>query len=379
MYVKRDIEAKIKDYLFKGKILIIYGPRQVGKTTLVKKIMADHGQMRSRYINCDQADERGLLLNAQTSTQLKDVIGDAQLVIIDKAQRVTNIGLKLKLLVDNYPKQQIIATGSSSFELANKIVEPLTGRTREFWLYPFSLSEMQTVIPSPLEINRRLESWLLYGTYPEIVAAASLDEKKTAIQSISNNYLYKDLLEFGKIKNSEILHKLLEALALQLGNEVSYTELGSLLQINKETVASYITLLEQSFIIFHLRPFSRNLRKELSKLRKIYFWDTGIRNTLINNFNPISLRTDIGALWENFIISEKKKQQNFIGNLKSYYFWRTWDQQEVDLVEDAGGQLHGFEIKWQKTKKRPPKAWRETYLHASWQTITRDNFLKVLK
>ena len=378
MYVKRNIEANIERYLFKGKALIIYGARQVGKTTLVKKIIASSPQITSRYINCDEPDELKQLIEAQSSTQLKDVIGDTQLVVIDEAQRVTNIGLKLKLLVDTFPRQQIIATGSSSFELANKISEPMTGRTWEFWLYPFSVNELGDTW-TQLEINRRLEPLLLYGSYPQVIETALVDEKKAVLQSISNNYLYKDILEFGKVKNSEVVRKLLEALALQVGQEVSYTELARLVDLNKETVAAYIRLLEQSFIIFRLRPLSRNLRKEISKLRKIYFYDCGIRNALINNLNQLSLRNDIGALWENFIISEKKKQENFIGNTKSYYFWRTWDQQEIDLVEDVGGILKGFEIKWQRARKSAPKAWHETYPNSTWEVVTRDNLQQFLK
>lgn len=378
MYVKRSIEITINQYLYQGKAIVIYGARQVGKTTLVKKILADQSAYESSFINCDEPDELKTLNEAETSTQLKDIIGNSKLVVIDEAQRVTNIGLKLKLMVDNFPQQQIVATGSSSFELANKISEPMTGRTWEFWLYPFSITELSSFW-SDLEINRRLETLLLYGTYPQVVSSSSLDKKKALVYSISNNYLYKDILEFGKIKNFETIRKLLEALALQIGQEVSFTELGKLLDLSKDTIANYISLLEQSFIIFRLRPLSRNLRKELSKLRKIYFYDVGIRNALINNLNPLSLRNDVGVLWENFVVAEMKKRENFIGQLKSYYFWRTWDQQEIDLIEESGGRYWAYEIKWKKVKKQPPKAWRDNYPASVWQAITSENFLNLLK
>lgn len=373
MYIKRAIEEDIKTHLFRGKAIVIYGARQVGKTTMVRKILADSA-VSAKYINCDEADQRRPFLEAETSTALKQILGDSKIVVIDEAQRITNIGLKLKLIVDTFPDRQIIATGSSVFELSAEIPEPMTGRVFEFWLYPFSISEMKNVW-SDLEFKRQLESLLIYGSYPDVIESSSLEDKKTAINVIVNNYLYKDILKFQNLKNSDIVRKLLEALALQVGNEVSYTELGKLLEIHRETVASYIGILEQAFIVFRLRPFSRNLRKELGKLQKIYFYDLGIRNSLINNHNPLTLRNDTGALWENFVIAEKKKQDNFIGNPKSYYFWRTWDQQEIDLVEEKEGRLYGWEMKWSKEQKKAPKAWREGYLNSTWEVITHDNFL----
>lgn len=374
MYTKRSVEDNVKKHLFQGKAIVIYGARQVGKTTMVKKIL-EESTYTTKYINCDEADQRRYLQEAETSSALNQVLGDAKIVVIDEAQRITNIGLKLKLMVDTYPDRQIIATGSSSFELSAEISEPMTGRVFEFWLYPFSISELKGVW-SDLEFNRHLESLLVYGSYPDVVEAVSLEGKKTVINVIANNYLYKDILKFQNLKNSDIVRKLLEALALQVGSEVSYTELGKLLSIHRETVASYIRILEQAFIVFRLRPFSRNLRKELGKLQKIYFYDLGVRNSLINNLNPLSLRNDVGALWENFIVSEKKKLDNFIGDPKSYYFWRTWDQQEIDLIEEKGGKLYGLEMKWSKDNKgKAPKAWKETYPDASWEVISRDNFL----
>ncbi|MEK7522683.1 MAG: ATP-binding protein [Patescibacteria group bacterium] len=372
--IPRTVEKTILKYLWKGKIIIIYGARQVGKTTLVKTIIKNLSLQSSIYLNCDENDIRQMFIHANTSTQLKEIIGNRKLVVIDEAQRIPDIGLKLKLLVDAFPSQQIIATGSSSFDLANTIVEPLTGRNISFWLYPFSISEIQTIYSST-EIHRILETFLIYGTYPAVIKAASFEEKQTNVSYIANNYLYKDIFKFQGLKASTVVTKLLQALALQIGSEVSYNELAGLLGIAKETVASYINLLEQAFVIFTLPPFSNNKRKELHKLRKIYFYDTGIRNALINNFNPISLRNDIGQLWENYSISERQKKWFWLTDKPNFYFWRTYDQQEVDLIEEKMGKIGAFEIKWKNARLKPPKAWRESYPKSHWTNITKDNFI----
>lgn len=376
-FIPRRVEKKINQYLWKNKVIIIYGARQVGKTTLVKNIVKSFPSLSSLYLNCDEQDIKQKLERAVTSTQLKEIIGNHRLIIIDEAQRITEIGLKLKLLIDNYPQQQIIATGSSSFDLANTIVEPLTGRNISFWLYPLSLNELQAIY-SPIELSRILETLLVFGTYPAVIKSPSLEEKQTNISYIANNYLYKDILRFQGLKASRIVIKLLQALALQIGNEVSYNELANLLGIAKETVAFYINLLEQAFVIFTLPPFSRNKRKELKKLRKIFFYDVGVRNALINNFNPLSLRADIGQLWENFVISERRKKWFWLTNRANSYFWRTYDRQEIDLIEEKGGELAAFEIKWQKIRKKPPKAWQETYPQSRWTAITKNNWQKIL-
>lgn len=375
MYIKRTIEQKILTNLFKKSVIVIYGPRQTGKTTLVQRILEGQTGVASKYLNCDETDIQKILSEAGTSTQLKQIIGEAKLVVVDEAQRVRNIGIKLKLLIDNFPDTQIIATGSSSFELANEINEPLTGRSLEFWLHPLSTSEIYKKGDNLL-FQRELDALLVFGSYPAVVTAPGLDEKKIAVSQISNNYLYKDLLKFQNLKSSEVVRKLLEALALQIGNEVSYTELGQLIGVSKQTVQSYVDILEKAFIVFKLGPFSRNLRKELRKLRKIYFYDLGIRNCLINNHNPLSLRNDIGALWENFVVAERKKQENFIGNRLSLYFWRTWDKQEIDLIEEKGGNLLAYEIKWNKGRRKPPKAWAQTYPDSAFHIITKDNYFE---
>jgi len=372
--IPRTVEETILKYLWKGKIIIIYGARQVGKTTLVKTISKKISPQSSAYLNCDESDVRQMFIQADTSTQLKEIIGNKKLVVIDEAQRIPEIGLKLKLLVDTFPDQQIIATGSSSFDLANTIIEPLTGRNISFWLYPFSIREIQTIY-SPIEIRRILETLLIYGSYPAVIKAPSLEEKQTTVSYIAHNYLYKDIFKFQGLKASTVVTKLLQALALQTGSEVSYNELASLLGIAKETVASYVNLLEQAFVIFTLLPFSNNKRKELRKFRKIYFYDIGIRNALINNFNPISLRNDVGQLWENYIIAERQKKWFWLTNKPNFYFWRTYDQQEVDLVEEKMGKIEAFEIKWKKTRLKPPKAWRKSYPNSRWTCLTKDNFI----
>ncbi|MBM3209568.1 ATP-binding protein [Candidatus Shapirobacteria bacterium] len=364
----RLLEKRIKNHLFKGKAVVIYGARRVGKTTLVRKIQTEY--RRSLYLNCDEPDVR-LALTDKTSTELIDYIGEKDLVIIDEAQRVRNIGLTLKLLVDNAPRLQVIATGSSSFDLSNKTREPLTGRAFEFHLAPFLLRETSR---NPLVLRRLLEARLVFGLYPEVIV--SEEDSQEMLKTIYKSYLYKDALEYQGLKNPELIEKLLVALSLQVGSEVSYTELASLLGVDQKTVASYIRLLEQAFIIFRLPPLSRNLRKEISKSRKIYFFDTGVRNAIINNFNPLSLRNDAGQLWENFVIAERFKKNEVLGRSVNCYFWRTWSQQEIDYVEEEGGILAGWEIKWESKGKKPPKAWAETYKNSSYQVINKNNFLE---
>jgi len=367
--IHRKIQKDIEKALFKGKIVIIYGARQVGKTTLVKEIQKKIPD-NSTYFNCDEPDVRQALMN-KTSTEIKAFLGSKKLIILDEAQRVKNIGLTLKLIVDNFPQMQIIATGSSSFDLANKIIEPLTGRSREFYLYPFALAELKQTY-SKLEINRLLEQRIIFGMYPEIVQ--SNGNVEILLKNICKNYLYKDILQFDNIKNSEAIEKLLKALALQIGSEVSYNELAGTVGINKKTISNYIQILEQAFIVFRLNPFSRNLRNELKKRRKIYFFDTGIRNALINNLNPLNLRQDVGALWENFIISERIKYNCNHGQDPNIYFWKNRAGREIDYLEEAGGRLCAYEFKWNKDKYRFPKIFIKTYPDSALKLISKNNF-----
>jgi predicted AAA+ superfamily ATPase len=376
MYISRSIEPLVAKALFQGKVVIIYGPRQVGKTTLVKRVLSDL-QLSYLYLNCDEDVTRKLFSGSESSIRLKEIIGEHKVVVIDEAQRVRNIGLKLKILVDNFPHQQIIATGSSSFELANEIVEPLTGRNTSFWLYPFSLKELSTIWDK-FTLLQNFENLLIFGSYPRVVLASSKEERIATLRELAGDSLYKDVLKFQSLKSSEMVQKLLAALALQIGGEVSFSEVGRLIEISKQTAHLYTEILERAFVVFKALPFSRNLRKEIGKTRKVYFLDNGIRNSLIGNLNQISLRSDIGALWENFVVSEVKKKQYDIVNSHNLHFWRTYDQQEIDLIEDYDGKLHATEIKWQKLKKQPPKAWREHYPGSRFRAISKDNFLEYL-
>ena len=370
--IERTLRREIERDLFHGKAIIVYGARQVGKTTLIQEIARQSGR-RYLYLNCDEPDVREALSN-RSSTELKRFIGDYALVLIDEAQRVNNIGLAIKLLVDNYPEIQLLVTGSSSFELSNKIVEPLTGRKREFYLYPFSYEELSRHY-SAHELRRMLPELLIKGMYPDVVLNPS--ESDTILDEIGKSYLYKDILVFREIRKSDALDKLLKALALQVGNEVSYNELASVCGIDKKTVETYLQILEQAFIIYRLNPFSRNLRNELKKNRKIYFTDNGIRNILIRNLNPPDLRNDIGHLWENFSITERLKRNNNHQIRANHYFWRTHSGQELDLLEERGGRLFAFEMKWSEKKKwKIPHAFQTAYPDAEVRRIHRENYFE---
>lgn len=367
--IKRTIQEKIEDKLFKGKVIILYGPRQVGKTTIVKEIQ-NKNISNSIYFNCDEPDIREKFEN-KTSTFLKELIGKKKIVIIDEAQRVKDIGITLKLIIDNFKDIQVIATGSSSFDLANKTAESLTGRKYEFYLYPLSIEELNPE-KNKLEIDRTLENRIIYGSYPEVIINSS--EAEDNIKLIAKSYLYKDILQYQNIKNPNILEKLLQSLALQIGNEVSYNEISNFLDIDKKTVASYIEILKKAFVIFELKPFSRNLRNELRKLRKIYFFDTGVRNALINNFNSLDKRNDAGQLWENFIISERIKINNNHGNDYNIYFWRTHNKKEIDYIEEKNGMLYGYEIKLGSGKSSGAKLFLDTYVNSEFKIIKKDNY-----
>lgn len=371
MLIQRLIQPKIEKKLFKEKIIIIYGARQVGKTTLIRQIQNKY-QEGSIYFNCDEPDVRARLTNT-TSTALKNFIGSKKLVFIDEAQRVENIGITLKLMVDNFPETQIVATGSSSFELSNKIMEPLTGRKYEFMLFPLATKELAQTHDAT-ELKRTLEQRIIYGMYPSAVQNAA--DAALIVKNLATSYSYKDVLNFQGIRNPELLEKLLSALALQIGNEVSYNELGQLIGANRVTVQNYIRILEQAFIIFTLRPFHRNPRKELGKLHKIYFYDTGIRNALINNFNPIALRSDKGELWKNFWISERIKNNSIAESMANTYFWRTYSKKEIDYIEEQGGALYAFECKWKlPTKTLAPNEWTALYGQTPYHIETPENFI----
>lgn len=372
--IKREIQGRIASRLFAGKVIIIYGARQVGKTTLIRAIGNVLNQEETLFLNCDEPDIRNLLTDA-SSTQLQALIGAKKIIFIDEAQRVKNIGLTLKLFADTMPERQIIATGSSSLDLANAIVEPLTGRKFEFQLYPLSLREL-TDRYTALDLQRLLEQWLIYGLYPEVVT--KMDQASSLLPELASSYLYKDVLQFQDIRKPELLERLLQSLALQIGSEVSYNELATTLHVGKETIAHYVELLEKSFVIFRLAPFSRNLRNELTKMRKIYFYDLGIRNALIRNFNPLHLRTDVGALWENFLICERLKNNVNDGAFLNSYFWRTHQQQEIDYLEESAGKLAAFEFKWKSVNWKLPKAFSTAYPESPGLAVHQNNFLEFL-
>lgn len=371
--IKRTIQSRLEDKFFKGKVIILYGPRQVGKTTLVKEIQKKN-LSDSIYFNCDEPDIREKLEN-KTSTFLKELIGDKKIIIIDEAQRVKNIGITLKLIIDNFKDVQVIATGSSSFDLANKTTESLTGRKYEFYLYPFSIEELNPE-KNKIEIDRTIENRMIYGLYPEVIIKSA--EAEENIKLIAKSYLYKDILQYQNIKNPNILEKLLQSLALQVGNEVSYNELSNFLDIDKKTVANYIEILKKAFVIFELKPFSRNLRNELRKLRKIYFFDNGVRNALINNFNSLDRRNDAGQLWENFIISERVKINSNHGNDYNMYFWRTHDKKEIDYLEEKNGKLYGYKIKLGSGRLSGVKLFLDTYPDSEFKVIKKDNYNELI-
>ena len=362
----KNIEKRLKD----GKAIILFGPRQVGKSTLME-LMKEQFEKPIVYWNGDQSDIRNILQNP-TSDFLKTLIGTAKTLIIDEAQRIENIGIIIKLITDQIKNVKVIATGSSSFDLANKINEPLTGRKWEYQLFPLSFEEM-TNQNGFLEERRLLEHRLVFGYYPEIVTNPGDEIER--LKNLSESYLYKDVLQWENIQKPEKLEKLLTALALQMGNEVSYNELSQLIGIDNLTVEKYIKLLEQSFIIFRLDGFNRNLRNEIKKGKKIYFYDNGIRNAILNNFNPLNLRDDVGKLWENFLISERMKTNSYhLKNLKTY-FWRTHAQQEIDYLEEAEGKFYAYEFKWNDRKKaKIPKNFSETYKPEIEKIITKENF-----
>lgn len=374
--ISRILKQEIIDNLFQQKIIVLIGPRQVGKTTLLKEII-DERQLDSKWINADEPDMRAALTNV-TSTQLAQLIGTNKLIVIDEAQLIENIGRTLKLFADNFKDIQVIATGSSAFELRNKLNEPLTGRKKEFHLYPISYAETMNHIGS-IEAQRLLETRLIFGMYPEVVT--NQGNEKIILQDLLSSYLYKDLLMYEGIQKPILLEKLLQALALQVGSEVSYHELGQLLgKVDPATVEKYIDLLEKTYVIFRLNALSRNVRNEIKKGKKIYFWDNGVRNALIKSFNPISLRNDIGALWENFIVSERMKANAYNKNWVNTYFWRTTDQAEIDYIEEQNEHMLCVECKWRQTKKiKLAKSFEEAYPNHSLHVISNENFVEFIK
>ena len=368
--IERLLKEQINKRLYRGKVVIVVGPRQVGKTTLLRMLIDDTDR-KVLVWNCDEPDVRRKLADP-TSTELGAETANADLILIDEAQRVQNIGITLKLLVDNYPEKQVVVTGSSAIELSNSINEPLTGRKYEYVLFPFSTEELIREFGATEE-RRMLERRLIYGSYPEVVNHPG--EERETLTDLVSSYLYKDIFSFQDVRKPEIIEQLLQAIALQVGSEVSFNELGRLLGLTSITVQRYIDLLEKSYVLFHLRSFSRNVRSELKKSRKIYFYDNGVRNALLGDYKPLALRNDTGALWENYIISERMKHNAYSGYYGKSYFWRTQQQQEVDYIEDYDGVLHAYEFKWSGTKQpRLTEAFSKNYPEHTFAVINPDNY-----
>lgn len=372
--IVRKLQTIIEQKLFQGKALIILGPRQVGKSTLLNMISA--GLKKDMlFLNCDNNDTRKQLSEPGIN-ELRRIIGKSEIVFIDEAQRVLNIGLTLKLITDQMPEVQLIVTGSSSLELSNLVNEPLTGRKFEYQLFPLSFQEISNHY-GYLEAKRNLHQFIVYGTYPDVVN--NQGNETEVLSNLVSSYLFKDVFMYQDIRKPEFIEQLLEALALQMGSEVSFNELAQLLKSDPHTVQRYISLLEKAFIIFRLRSFSRNVRNELKKSRKIYFYDNGIRNAILGNYSQLDSRTDRGALWENFFIAERMKYLHYNKIYAKRFFWRTAQQMEIDYLEDYNGKLTAFEIKWNPTKKHKfPVTFTKNYQDADCFLIHHDNFQNYL-
>ena len=367
--IQRILKDQIESQMLKGKAIILMGSRQTGKTSLLAEIFPS--EQDALWLSGDDVDVQGMMEN-MTAQRMRTLLGDRKVVVIDEAQRIKDIGLRMKVITDQMKDVQLVATGSSAFELANRLNEPLTGRKWEYQLYPLSFAEM-VAHHGLLTEKRLLTHRLVYGYYPEVVT--STGNERNVLKMLTDSYMYKDVLAMGSIKKSDKLLTLLQAIAFQVGDQVSYSELASTVGIDVKTVESYIDVLEKCYIIFRLPSLSRNLRNELKNNRKIYFYDNGIRNALISNFSPMELRTDSGALWENFAISERIKFTAYNQLWCNRYFWRTHEQKEIDYVEDSDGVLSAFEFKYSPKKKvNLPKQFAEAYPNAKFKVITPENF-----
>ena len=372
---KRDLQSVIQERCFQGKAIILLGARQVGKTTLLKKIIQEQ-HVEALYLNCDEPQTVAALTNCNLK-ELQMIVGANKFVVIDEAQKVDNIGLTLKLIVDNMPDVQVIATGSSAFELRNCLNEPLTGRKYEYQMFPISSKEIYQS-SGYLDLKGLLETRLIYGSYPDILNHAN--DARELLRMLTDSYLYKDILATDNLRKPDVLDKLLHALAFQVGSEVSYNELAQTVGTDSKTVERYIELLEKCYIIFRLHGLSRNLRNELKKAKKIYFYDNGVRNAVIQQFAPLELRNDAGALWENFFISERVKRNHYQQNYCNTFFWRTKSQLEIDYIEEQNGQMTVFEMKWNPKKANTciPEAFLKAYDVKETVIITPDNYLDYL-
>jgi len=363
----RCLSEIIKKRIASGKAVVVIGPRQVGKSTLIESILKTKDYL---LLDGDDPKTRTLLTEPNTE-EIRTILGKYKFVFIDEAQRIEGIGLTMKIITDRFKDVQLFTSGSSAFDLSNKINEPLTGRKWEYQLFPISWEEYENH-HGYLYTEQQLENRLLYGFYPDVLNNSG--DEINVLRNLVNSYLYRDILSYSDIRKPEVLDKLVQALALQVGSEVNYSELSQIVNVDKNTISKYIDILQKGYIIFKLGSFSRNVRNEIKTNKKIYFYDNGIRNMIIGNFNPIDLRTDKGALWENFLISERIKQIEYKQSLARIYFWRTKQQQEVDFVEEKSGKIFGYEFKWKKKRNaKLPKTFTETY-NAESSVIDRDNF-----
>lgn len=367
------IYQNLAPFLSPGKVLVLYGPRQVGKTTLLVDFLSTC-PLKHKLDNGDHIGTRHLL-SSEDFNQIKEYVLGYELIAIDEAQKIPGVGTGFKIMIDQMPDLRIIATGSSSFELAGQIGEPLTGRKTTLSLFPIAQMELSKLY-NPFELKEHLKEWLVYGSYPEVISSDSKEKKRTLLNELVESYLLKDILEMERVKNSRLLLDLLRLLAFQVGNEVSLSELGTQLGIDYKTVARYLDLFEKSFVLYNLRGFSRNLRNEITQKSKYYFYDNGLRNAIISNFNELPLRNDLGALWENFLFMERMKKRSYSRIFANIYFWRTWDQKEIDLIEEREGKLFAYEFKWQAKKQTPPKQWSQTYPDSEYTVISPDNYLE---
>lgn len=375
MYIPQKQLENLTKMLQPNKVIVVYGPRRCGKTTLLNEFLKD---VNFKYLLVSGEDIAVQnYLSSQSIEKLISFVGDNRLLLIDEAQKIKNIGLNLKLIVDHMKDIKVIATGSSSFDLAQNVGEPLTGRKYTLNLFPIAQLELQQM-ENRAQTEANLENRLIYGSYPEIVLMQDNRQKDRYLKEIVSSYLYKDILELEGLRHSAKIIKLLQLIAFQIGKEVSYSELGTQLGMSKNTAERYLDLLEKAFVVCKLNGFSRNLRKEISKSSRYFFIDNGVRNALLNNFNPLELRDDKGLLWENYLIMERLKKQEYLSVTANNYFWRTYDRKEIDLVEERGGHIYGFEMKWAKRKTAPPKGWLETYANASYQVISRENYMEFI-
>jgi hypothetical protein len=376
MYIPQKQLVNLKSLIQPGKVIVIYGARRVGKTTLLRKFLEEINNELVLFVNGDDVVAREFLEN-QSIEKLKDFVGQHRYLVIDEAQYIHKIGINLKLIVDHIPDIKVIATGSSSFDLAHDVGEPLTGRKFVLKLFPLAQMEI-SYTEKPHETRANLENRLIYGSYPEVVTLRDNKMREEYLRELIASYLFKDILALEGIRYSEKLVRLLQLLAFQIGNDVSLAEIGRQLGMSKNTVERYLDLLEKVFVIFRLSGFSRNLRKEITKSSRYYFYDSGVRNAVVGMFNPLKLRDDAGRIWENYIVSEMRKHREYQRRSSRFYFWRTYDKKEIDLVVEEGGKLSGYEIKWKQRRATPPKDWIENYPQATFEVLQRDNYLNYI-